>query len=308
MIVANHMWRLTAALAAVAIAVGLPAFAGAAQTPASVAGGQSAEAQEQSRFEVASVKRNTLGGRVDLQRQPGGRLTITNMTPRTLITFAYRITGYQLVGGPAWADRDAFDIVARMNGNPGWSAPGSLVPDPTQVAMQALLAERFKLKLHKEKRELSVLALEMVKPNTPGPSLLRSTSDCEAFGEEARQGKRQPTGPPPATGHVPCSILGNSGMIRFDGFGMAQVANMLIGQVGRMVIDRTNLPGVWQFVLTFAPEQRGAVQPGADLAPADSNAPSLVTALREQLGLKLVSAKAPVDVTVIDAIEHPTND
>jgi len=283
----------TITLAAIAItAVGLPMVV--------------AEAQDQSRFEVASVKQNALGGRADLQRQPGGRLTITNMTPRTLITFAYRITGYQLIGGPSWADRDTFDIVARMNGNPGWSAPGSLLPDSTQVAMQGLLAERFKLKLHKEKRELDVFALETVKPNTAGPALLRSTSDCAALGEEARQGKRQPAGPPPATGVVPCSILGNVGMIRFDGFGMAQVANMLIGQAGRMVIDRTNLPGVWQFVLTFAPEQRGT--PGADLAPADPGAPSLVTALREQLGLKLEPVKALVDVTVIDAIEHPTSD
>ena len=92
-------------------------------------------------------------------------------------------------------------------------------------------------------------------------------------------------------------------MIRFDGFGMAQVANMLIGQAGRMVIDRTNLPGTWRFVLTFAPEQRGA-----DLGPADSNAPALVTALREQLGLKLEPTKALVDVTVINAIEHPSGD
>src|SRR6185312_9278445 len=81
------------------------------------------------------------------------------------------------------------------------------------------------------------------------------------------------------------------------GFGMAQVANMLIGQAGRMVVDRTNLAGNWQFVLTFAPE--GAT---------DSNAPSFFTALQEQLGLKLEPARVPVEVTVIDSAEHPTED
>jgi bla regulator protein blaR1 len=305
--------RLTLArkvtLAAIAAtALGLPVFAGAMQAPAGHERRHAIDEQTPSTFEVASIKRNSLGGRPDIARQPGGRLTVTNMTARTLMTFAYRLTGYQLVGGPAWTDRDTFDIVARTNGNPGWSAPGSLLPDPTQVAMQALLADRFKLKLHKEQREMDVFALEMVKPGTPGPGLMPSTSDCAALAEDARQGKSQPTGPPPATGYVPCSILGNVGMIRFDGFGMPQVANMLIGQAGRIVIDHTNLVGNWQFVLRFAAEQRAPVLPGADLPPADPNAPSLSTALREQLGLKLERAKAIVDVTVIDSIDHPTDD
>src|ERR1041385_6995565 len=89
-------------------------------------------------FEVATIKQNTSGGQLSgIQRQPGGRVTITNMTLRTLITFAYQITGYQLTGGPGWADRDRFDVLARMNGNPTWGNPGSGVPDPAQVAMQS---------------------------------------------------------------------------------------------------------------------------------------------------------------------------
>src|SRR5215475_1521683 len=142
-------------------------------------------------FDVASIKPNTssverLSG---IQRQPGGRVTITNMTLRTLITFAYKITGYQLVGGPDWADRDGFDILARMNGNPTWGTPGSGYPDPAQEAMQSLLADRFKLKIHREMRKMDVYALVLAKPATPGPGLARSTNDCKALAEQARQGK-----------------------------------------------------------------------------------------------------------------------
>src|SRR6266853_3766629 len=248
-------------------------------------------------FEVATIKQNKAGGRVSgAQRQPGRRLTITNMTLRTLITFAYQITGYQLVGGPGWTDRDAFDILARINGNPTWGTPLSGVPDPPQVAMQSLLADRFKLKLHHEMREMDVYALVLAKPGTPAPGLTPSTNDCQALWEQARQGKT-PAPQPPAPGPTPCSILGSVGRISFDGFGMPQVANMLIGQSGRIVIDRTGLSGNWQFILTFAPD--GAT---------DSNAPSFFTALQEQLGLKLESTKAPVDVTVIDSADHPTDD
>jgi uncharacterized protein (TIGR03435 family) len=248
-------------------------------------------------FDVASIKPSTSVDRLSgIQRQPGGRVTITNMTLRTLVTFAYQISGNQLVGGPGWADRDAFDILARMNGNPSWGTPGSGYPDAAQQAMQSLLADRFKLKIHREKREMEVYALVLAKPATPGPALMRSTNDCKALAEQARQGQTPPPKPAGA-GPTPCSILGAVGRISFDGFGMAQVANMLIGQAGRIVVDRTGLSGNWQFILTFAPE--GAT---------DSNVPSLFTALQEQLGLKLESTKAPVDVVVIDQVERPTPD
>ena len=248
-------------------------------------------------FDVASIKPNQSVERLSgIQRQPGGRVTITNMTLRTLVTFAHQITGYQLVGGPDWADRDTFDILARMHGNPTWGTPGSGVPDPAQFAMQSLLADRFKLKMHREMRETDVYALVLATPGTTGAGLTPSTNDCQALAEQARQGKTPPSRPAGA-GPTPCSILGSVGRISFDGFGMPQVANMLIGQAGRIVVDRTGLSGNWQFVLTFAPE--GAT---------DSNAPSFFTALKEQLGVKLESTKAPVDMLVIDHVEKPTLD
>ena len=249
-------------------------------------------------FDVASIKPSNSVERLSgIQRQPGGRVTITNMTLRTLITFAYQITGYQLVGGPGWADRDAFDVLARLNGNPTWGTPGSGFPDPAQQAMQSLLADRFKLKMHREARDMDVYALVLAKAGTPGPALTPSTNDCKAMAEQQRQGKPSPSRPPGTAGPTPCSILGGVGRISFDGFGMPQVANMLIGQAGRIVVDRTRLSGNWQFVLTFTPE--GAT---------DSDTPSFFTALQEQLGLKLESTRASVDVFVIDNAEKPTTD
>ena len=99
------------------------------------------------------------------------------------------------------------------------------------------------------------------------------------------------------------------GMVRMGGMPIGQLTQMLTGQSGRLVVDRTGLTGNWQFVMTFAQERRiGPEGQGEALPPPDPNAPSFFTALQEQLGLKLESTKAPFDVTVIDSVEHPTED
>jgi len=99
------------------------------------------------------------------------------------------------------------------------------------------------------------------------------------------------------------------GVLRFGGGPLSQLATMLGPQVGRLVVDRTGLAGTWQFELHFAPEQRGGPPLGSDAILAlDSNAPSLFTAIQEELGLKLEAAKGPVDVLVIDSLEQPTLD
>lgn len=260
-------------------------------------------------FEVATLKQNKSGERGGgIRRLPGGRVTVTNMAARQLITFAYQLGQFQLTGGPSWLADDKFDITAKMEGNPEWEGPGSGKPDPIQLAMRKLLAERFKLKLHAESRDLDAYALVMVKPGVNGPALKPSTTDCKAIAEQARQGK-PPTPPQPVNGIMPCSIMGRIGQISFDGFPMSQAAGMMVGQAGRPVVDRTGLTGNWQFVVTFAQERPiGAPIPPGDLPPADPNAPSFFTALQEQLGLKLESTKAPFEVTVIDSVEHPTDD
>ena len=261
-------------------------------------------------FEVATLKQNKSGERGSfIRRLPGGRVTVTNVPARALITFAYQLGQYQLVGGPGWLADDKFDITAKIEGNPEWEGPGSGKPDPINVAMRKLLAERFHLKLHTESRDLDAYALVMVKPGVTGPALKPSPTDCKAMAEQLRQGKKPPVAPPPVDGITPCSIMGRFGQISFDGFPMSQAAGMMVGQAGRPVVDRTGLNGNWQFLMTFAQERPvGAPIPDEKLPPPDPNAPSFFTALQEQLGLKLESTKAPFDVTVIDSVEHPTDD
>jgi uncharacterized protein (TIGR03435 family) len=108
---------------------------------------------------------------------------------------------------------------------------------------------------------------------------------------------------------VRCGSRQNFGRIQFSGLPLSAFANNISGQVGRMVVDRTGLGGVWDFELTFAPERPlGPLPPGAEPPPVDPNAPTLFTAVQEQLGLKLDATKGPVDVLVIDGIEQPTAD
>jgi uncharacterized protein (TIGR03435 family) len=263
-------------------------------------------------FEVATLKQNKSGERGGgVRRLPGGRVTVTNMPARGLVTFAYQLGQWQLIGGPGWLADERFDITAKIEGDSEWEGPGSGKPDPIQIAMRKLLVERFKLKIHTEMRELDAYALVMVKPGTPGPALKPSTTDCKALAEQMRQGKAG--APPMVDGVIPCGTRGSIGLISFDGFPMSQAATMLVGQAGRPVVDRTNLTGNWRFLMRFVQEPPQGLPPGPEAekivaAAANPDAPSFFTALREQLGLKLESTKAPFEVTVIDAVEHPAED
>jgi uncharacterized protein (TIGR03435 family) len=265
-------------------------------------------------FEVATVKQNTSGERGGGSRRlPGGRVSVINMSARALVMMAYQLGQWQLIGGPAWLADERFDITAKMDGNPEWEGPGSGTPDPIQVALRKLMVERFKLRLHTEKRDLDAYALVMVRPGAPGPALKPSTSDCKALAEQLRQGKQPPGGPPMVDGIPPCGFLAGVGRLAFDGSPMAQAATMFVGYAGRPVIDRTNLSGNWRFLLRFSQERPQGLPPGPEgdkltEAAANPDVPSFFTAIQEQLGLKLEPTKAPFEVTIIDSAEHPTDD
>ncbi len=255
-------------------------------------------------FEAASVKPNKTGDQgSSIRRQPGGRLSATNMPLRALITFAYQLQPFQLVGDPSWIRTENFDIVAKMEGDPPPVPPGQ-GPDPHMVAMRTLLAERFKLAVHRETREMDIYALVVARPDgTPGPKLQRTTTDCEAL-MAARRGGPPPAAPGPNAPFV-CGMRGTFGQLVANSMPMSLFANNLSQRMQRVVVDRTGLPGNWDFELTFAPEPpAGPLPPGVELPPADPNAPSLVTAIQEQLGLRLQSTKGPVEVLVVDRIEQ----
>jgi uncharacterized protein (TIGR03435 family) len=293
-------------VASAVVGVAVAAFSlshSAAQTPA-----KAPDPNVPLYYEAASVKPNKSGEQgSSIRRQPGGRLTSTNMPLRALITFAYQLQPFQLVGDPDWIRNENFDIVAKMEGDPPPVAPGS-GPDPHMLAMRTLLADRFKLTVHRETREMDIYALVLARPDSaPGPNLRRTTTDCEAL-MAANRGGPPPQAPGP-NAPFQCGMRGTFGRLVANSMPLGLFANNLSGRMQRVVVDRTGLTGNWDFELTFAQEPpQGPLPPGVELPPADPNAPSLVTAIQEQLGLRLQSTKGPVEVLVVDAVERPTPD
>jgi uncharacterized protein (TIGR03435 family) len=231
-----------------------------------------------------------------------------------LITFAYQLQGFQLVGDlPDWARNDRWDIVAKLDGDPPPVNPAA-GPDHMMLATRTLLADRFKLKFRREKREMDIYQLVMAKAGgKPGPALKRSTDECRQQGV----GRRPEPGAPPQQGPprradgsiIFCGFRQQPGRFELNGMALSQFAAGISQRVGRQVVDRTGLAGEWSFTMTFAPAAGGPPPPpGVELPPVDPDAPDLFTAIQEQLGLKLESAKGSVEVFVVESIERPTED
>jgi uncharacterized protein (TIGR03435 family) len=252
-------------------------------------------------FEVAAVKINKSNdGRVMIGMQPGGRYTATNVPLRLLARNAYRLQDTQLVGGPDWISSMRFDVSAKAEGNPA--------PAQVQEMLQSLLAERFGLIVHKDTRELPVYALKLAREDGKlGPKLTTSTVDCGAPRERGTPPPR-----PAPSGPIPCAIRIAPGNLTAGGQRMSDVANTLSPIVNRNVVDRTNLTGRYDLELSWTPDQLtpgpGGLSGGGAGPALDPNAPSLFTAIQEQLGLKLDSDRAPIEVTVIDQAHQPTVD
>ncbi len=256
-------------------------------------------------FEVASVKPSQPGqAGTEVGRRPGGRLVAVNATALRLLRYAYMVQDYQLVGLPAWAANERFDVAATMAGEPP-RLPGP--DDPFLAAARALLAERFMLAVHRETRELDVYALVKARQNGQlGPALRESAQGCPDALTKARL-----SGAPAvdASGAPLCGIReAAGGRLRAGGTPMSLFVTLLAARLGRAVVDRTGLNGDWDFDLAYSDLQQGALPASPNAQPVDPNAPSLFTALQEQLGLKLEATKAPVEVVVIDRLERPTAD
>ena len=236
-------------------------------------------------FEVASVKPNTSGDvSVSMTPSPGG-ITIRNYTLQFLLRAAYRIQDFQIVNGPEWLTTTRFDLI-------GKTVTASGQPE-IRIMLQALLMSRFKLRVHTETRELPVYELKIARSDgTFGPRL-HSPSRCQNGGPS------------------PCDNKVLAGSISGAGIGMQALAVNLSVFLGRTVIDRTSFTGTFDCDLTWTPEflPQGLSSSDAPSGPpADPTRPPLPTALQDQLGLKLESTKGPVDVLVIDHVEHPTPD
>jgi uncharacterized protein (TIGR03435 family) len=248
-------------------------------------------------FEVASVKPSAPDAQGQhLRREPGGRVSIGNVPLRELIKFVYQIQDYQLDGVPAWAGSASFDIVAKAAEDVAPVLPGTGV-DPLILMLRTLLADRFRLQVHQESREMPAYALVMSRPGIPGAGLKRSATDCQAV---AREQATRPTQSSP--GSSQCGFRAALGVITSAGFPLSQLLNPLSQLVQRPIVDRTGLQGGFDYELRFVPER---LQAGAS---PDASGASIFTALQEQLGLKLEPVRAPVQVLVVDHVERPTSD
>ena len=261
-------------------------------------------------FETASVKPNKSGAderylRID---PSGNGLTAVNMQLRELITFAYRIQRFQLEGGPDWIASDRFDIQTRSER--AVPATGAFFggQEALRIMMRTLLADRFKLVMHKETKELPIFELVLARQDGRLGSQLRPAAvDCQAQAATAKPGTPPSSSGPPGPG--PCFMNMNPVSIRGGGVTLEMLANLLSGpSTQRLVLDRTGLTGSWDLDVKYTPDP-SQLPPGMSLADApgvDPNGPSLFTALEEQLGLKLRAARGPVEVLVIESVQQPT--
>ena len=257
-------------------------------------------------FEVASVKPSNPGaGGPGGMRTGGGRFTASNLTLQDLVLRAYDLFDAELVGGPDWQTSRRFDIQAR-------AADPVAGMTAMQPMLKTLLADRFKLKVHTEKREMPAYALVLARDDGQlGANITRSTADCSnADGElavtRARVGPGAIAALLKAGQGLPCAIMpvsparvAGAMTMRANAVSMAGLAQFLASSAGRIVQDRTGLSGLYDWEITYDPRPLPA-------PPSDS--PPLLIALQEQLRLKLESTRGPVEVLVIDSAALPEPD
>jgi uncharacterized protein (TIGR03435 family) len=229
--------------------------------------GQSVAAQQ---FEVASVKPSVADPRAVSGIKTGhGRLDGNNVTLQRCIMGAYGVGPNQISGGPDWLDRDRFEISAK--------AAQPINDDAAlMVLLRGLLAERFKLALHRETRSIPAFVLEVAKN---GPKLERAE---------------------PGDAGTNTSTTNFGVTIEAHNTDLDSFARILGRRVDLPVINHTGLEGIFNFKLHWSPENARPLDGGA------TEAASIFTAIQEQLGLRLRSQKAPVEFLVIDHAERPS--
>lgn len=248
-------------------------------------------------FSAASIKPavpGTIRGSGPRVERPSGRFTMRNSPMRGAILFAHPVDGAEIVRAPDWVNRQRYDIDA--------VPPGPASQEQVRAMVRGMLADRLKLLVRKEVEIREVFAMVVARPGSLGSSLRRAENDCEAAQARAAEtGKPMPL--TLATNGAPLCVtmpLETGDGWRAGGVTMDFFAGYLSGQgrAGRRVVNKTGLPGSYEFTLQFSSPARALQNSGG--------APVLFTALQEQLGLKLVDDRVQVEVLAIDRIEEPT--
>jgi len=222
-------------------------------------------------FDAASIKLNKSGEQGGGSGIKGATYIGTNVTLKRMIRLAYSPI-QEFVGGPGWIESEHYDVVAKAEGNP--------TRTQLHLMLRTLLADRFKLVVHKETRDLPAFALVLARRDGKlGPSLRKSEADCSA----ASPAKASPGS---------CGFRVGEGVLTGRGATMEKLASELV-LTGRLVVDRTGLNGTFDMDLQWTPDE------------LTTNA-VLFSALQQQLGLKLEAIRAPVEVIVIDSAAKPS--
>lgn len=228
-------------------------------------------------IEVASIKPSDPNNRGFgiIRPMPGNQTYYAkNMTLRTMMTVAYTVTDRQIAGGPDWVGAELWDMNAKAN--------RACTTDELHDLLAKLLEERFRLKLKREKRDLPVWELVVEKGGHKMP--VHDASDID----------RGPMGPGP-----------NGRGMAGKNIPMKYFAFVLSRLLDRNVVDKTGLDGYFDVTLDFVREQQGVRVDGTP-PPPPQDGPTIFEALQKQLGLRLVSARGPVDFLVIDHVERPS--
>ena len=281
------------------IAVGLPVLG---QRGAVSSGGETQIADVPAKapaFEVASVRPDKSGKGFELTYTPNW-FTATNMPLQPVIVNAYGLRDQKLItegrlipGGPSWINSDPYDIQAKISDSDLRELKKLSVDQQLaqkRLMLQSMLADRFQLKIHRETRQASCYALVIGKDG----SKMKEAKSIDPALPDGR-------------------LVAQPGAVTAQGVSLSQLVFVLTGPLGCPVLDQTGLAGKYDFTLQYSPDQGSSpmsMRPEGgqqESAPApDVSGPSLFTAVREQLGLRLIPATARVDGIVIDHVEKPS--
>jgi uncharacterized protein (TIGR03435 family) len=272
-------------------------------------------------FEVASIKpapppsdphRFMVGMRGGPGTPDPGQITYSNVNLHNVLMQAYDVKEFQ-ISGPGWLATERYDITAKV--------PAGTTKEQFRLMLQNLLAERFKVSLHHETKELPMFALVVAKSGVKmkeSPDAPPAPTEDGAPPRQPVMGKDGMPQMPPGGMRGGMMMSMNAGRMRMQASAVqiGQLVNMLSNQLSRPVVDQTGLTGKYDYTLDFAPEPgqahgpmgapMGGPGPAAGGGTTDANdqaGPNLVTAVQEQLGLKLEAKKGPVDLLVIDRAE-----
>jgi uncharacterized protein (TIGR03435 family) len=249
------------------------------QTPPSALASPAAEPLA---FDAISIRPNNSGPTIDngvsrvvtYIRFSSDGFEMVNANLKSLISAAYNVKDDAIVGGPNWIVSNHYDVNGKVTGSEG-AAPPKLTSPRRKLMIRALLADRFKLAVHEESKEAAIYELTIAKS-----------------GVKLHEGTPAPTNTP---------MTFAPGQISFNAAPIAAIADVLARELHRPVIDKTGLTGKYDITLHWTEQMNLSDN------SADTSAPSIFTAVEEQLGLKLTSAKGPVKTLVIDHVEPPTD-